>query len=63
MDFDMSPKVVELRDRLMAFMDEHVYPKEPTFQEQLYAMGYGTENWKNWGPVPIVEELKIRQLG
>ena len=60
MDFDMSPKVVELRDRLMAFMDEHVYPNQATFQEQLYAMGYGAENWKNWGPVQIVEDLKIK---
>ena len=60
MDFDTSPKVVELRDRLMAFMDEHVYPNEATFQEQLYAMGYGTENWKNWSPVQIVEDLKVK---
>ena len=28
MDFDLSPRVTELRDRIRAFMDEHVYPNE-----------------------------------
>ena len=28
MDFDLSPRVIELRDRVRAFMDEHVYPNE-----------------------------------
>ncbi len=28
MDFDLSPRVEELRDRIKAFMDEHVYPAE-----------------------------------
>ena len=28
MDFDLSPRVIELRDRIRAFMDEHVYPNE-----------------------------------
>ena len=28
MDFDLSPRVTELRDRVRAFMDEHVYPHE-----------------------------------
>ena len=28
MDFDLSPQVSELRDRVRAFMDEHVYPAE-----------------------------------
>jgi acyl-CoA dehydrogenase len=58
MDFEYSDKVNELRDRLMAFMDEHIYPNQATFAEQLQAMGYGAENWKNWGPVQIVEDLK-----
>ncbi len=58
MDFEYSDKVNELRDRLTAFMNAHIYPNEATFQEQLYAMGYGTENWQNWGPVQIVEDLK-----
>ena len=28
MDFELSPRVSELRDRIRAFMDEHVYPNE-----------------------------------
>ncbi|HEX2128637.1 MAG TPA: acyl-CoA dehydrogenase family protein [Solirubrobacterales bacterium] len=28
MDFDLSPRVTELRDRIRAFMGEHVYPNE-----------------------------------
>jgi acyl-CoA dehydrogenase len=28
MDFELSPRVAELRDRIRAFMDEHVYPNE-----------------------------------
>ncbi len=28
MDFDLSPRVTELRDRVREFMDEHVYPNE-----------------------------------
>jgi acyl-CoA dehydrogenase len=28
MDFDLSPRVEELRERVRAFMDEHVYPAE-----------------------------------
>jgi acyl-CoA dehydrogenase len=27
-DFDLTPRVSELRDRIRAFMDEHVYPNE-----------------------------------
>lgn len=58
MDFDHSDKVRELIDRLKAFMDEHIYPNQETFQQQLTEMGSGTDNWENWGPVPILEELK-----
>jgi hypothetical protein len=27
-DFELSPRVADLRDRIRAFMDEHVYPVE-----------------------------------
>ncbi len=30
MNFDYSEKVLDLRARLEAFMDEHVYPNETT---------------------------------
>ena len=28
MEFELSPRTVELRDRIRAFMEEHVYPVE-----------------------------------
>jgi hypothetical protein len=30
MDFDYSEKVQQLREELMQFMDEHVYPQSAT---------------------------------
>ena len=29
MDFELSDRCKELRERLLAFMDDHVYPAEP----------------------------------
>ncbi len=51
MDFEYTPKVHELRKRLIAFMDEHIYPNEPAY----YAHVRGE---KRWTPVPVIEELK-----
>ena len=58
MDFDHSPKVKDLCDRLTAFMEEHIYPNQELHNQQLQEMGYGIEHWENWGGVPIIEELK-----
>ena len=51
MNFDFSPKVQELRGRLLAFMEEHVYPNEALFRQQI---GEGDR----WSPPAILEELK-----
>src|ERR1700722_1490846 len=51
MHFDHSEKVQELRKRVAAFMDEHIYPNEQTFAAQI------TEG-DRWQPTAIVEELK-----
>ena len=53
MDFDYSPKVQDLRKRLAAFMDEHVYPNEQRFHDEV---GDGDR----WEPTRVVEELKAR---
>ncbi len=37
MDFEFSPKVQELQQRLNAFMDEHVYPNEARFYKEVAA--------------------------
>ena len=50
MNFDFTPKVQDLRQRLQAFMDEHVYPNEKLFHEQV--------EQNRWQPVPLIEELK-----
>ncbi|SDU01903.1 acyl-CoA dehydrogenase [Halopseudomonas salegens] len=51
MDFGYSPKVKELRERVDAFMQEHVFPNEHVFEQQV-AEG------DRWQPTAIVEELK-----
>ena len=37
MDFDYTPKVQDLRARLLAFMDRHIYPNEHRFHEEVEA--------------------------
>jgi acyl-CoA dehydrogenase len=51
LNFDYSPKVQELRARLLAFMAEHIYPNEEKWQ------GHVTSD-RRWQPVPVIEELK-----
>jgi acyl-CoA dehydrogenase len=52
-NFDYSPKVQELRERVTAFMREQVYPNERKWHEH-------TRSSKRWEVVPIIEELKPR---
>ena len=52
MNFDYSEKVLDLRARLEAFMEEHVYPNEKVFEEQLSAAE------SRWTVPPIMEKLK-----
>ncbi len=51
MDFEYSPKVQEMRKKLLAFMDEHIYPNENTWYEHCHGD-------KRWEPVPVIEALK-----
>ncbi len=51
MDFDYSPKTQDLIKRVREFMDEHVYPNESCFEEQV-AQG------DRWQPTRIIDELK-----
>lgn len=39
MEFEFSSRCAELRVGLLAFMDEHVFPAEPVYHEQLLASG------------------------
>jgi len=49
---EFTDKTRELHQRLSAFMDQHVYPNEQKFHEQIAA--------SRWTPTAIVEELKIK---
>ena len=52
MNFDYSPKVIELRERLTSFMDKYIYPNEKVFYDSLNG---GDSRWQI---PPIMEELK-----
>lgn len=52
MILELTDKTRELHQRLTAFMDQHIYPNEQKFHEQIAA--------SRWTPTAIVEELKIK---
>ena len=51
MQFAYTPKVNELRARLTQFMDEHVYPNEPLYWDQV-------NTGDRWKTIQIMEDLK-----
>lgn len=51
MDFAYDARTEELRERLLAFMDEFVYPAEPVFERQLH-------EGEPWTIPPVIEDLK-----
>ena len=55
MDFQHSPRSLELQQRLLQFMDDHIYPAEARVAEELQA---NTDAGKRWTPLKTIEELK-----
>ncbi|MEI2744912.1 MAG: acyl-CoA dehydrogenase family protein [Ottowia sp.] len=55
MEFDYSPKVKDMQARLLAFMDQHIYPNEARFYEEVAA---NRAKGNAWIPTRIIEELK-----
>ncbi|WP_343674113.1 acyl-CoA dehydrogenase family protein [Paraburkholderia heleia] len=55
MNFDYSPKVQALREKLLAFFDEHIYPNEAVFHEEVER---NRANGNAWVLTEIVEQLK-----
>jgi acyl-CoA dehydrogenase len=51
-DFEFSDKVKNLQGRLQAFLDEHIYPNEQRFYDEI--------EQNRWTPTKIVEELKLK---
>ncbi len=52
MDFALSPTAQALQEKLLAFMDDHVYPAEAVWEEQMAASGDPHFH------APIIEDLK-----
>ena len=50
MNFDYSDKVKSLEQRLRAFMDEHIYPNEKRYYQEIER--------DRWAPTRVIEELK-----
>jgi acyl-CoA dehydrogenase len=50
MNFDYTDKVKSLQQRLRAFLDEHIYPNEKRYYQEI-------EN-DRWAPTKVIEELK-----
>jgi len=57
MDFGYSPRTQEMRQRVSAFMDEHVFPAEQRYAEELAA---NTAAGKRWTPLQVIEDLKVK---
>ena len=55
MDFGYSARTQDLQARVKAFMDEHVYPAESRYADELRA---NTEAGKRWTPLKVIEDLK-----
>jgi len=51
MNFEYSAKVKELQKKLVAFMNEHIYPNEKAWYDHCHGPN-------RWQPVPVIEELK-----
>src|ERR1041384_6187197 len=52
MILEFTDKTRALHERLTAFMDQHIYPNEQKFHEQIAD--------SRWTPTAIVEELKVK---
>ena len=51
MHFEYSPRVQELQQKLRAFMEQHIYPNEATYDAQ-------AREGERWKVIPIIEHLK-----
>jgi acyl-CoA dehydrogenase len=55
MDFSYSPRVQELQAKLLTFFDEHIYPNEKAYHDEIEA---NTQAGKRWTPLQTIEKLK-----
>jgi acyl-CoA dehydrogenase len=57
MDFDYTPKVQALREKLLSFFDAHIYPNERIFAEEIAA---NRAAGNAWVPTVLIESLKAK---
>ncbi|WP_298014548.1 acyl-CoA dehydrogenase family protein [uncultured Aquabacterium sp.] len=57
MDFSYSPKVIALQQRVQAFMDEHIYPNEARYHDEVEA---NRQRGNPWQPTQVMETLKAK---
>jgi acyl-CoA dehydrogenase len=55
MDFEYSAKTRDLQQRLLKFMEDHIYPSEKAYKEELDA---NTRSGDRWQPLRTIEDLK-----
>ena len=55
MDFGYDARTLDLRKQLLTFMEEHVYPAEAVFAEQVEA---ATGRAQQWERAPVTADLK-----
>lgn len=55
MEFTLSDRQIEWRDRVRGFMKAHIYPSEAAYRDHLRVGDQAP-----WSPPPVIEELKAR---
>ncbi len=56
MEFDYSDRCKTLQAKLLTFMDQHIYPNEKAFKEEIDKNG--SEKGNRWIPTELIERLK-----
>jgi acyl-CoA dehydrogenase len=56
MEFDYSERCKSLQAKLLTFMDQHIYPNEKAYKEEID--NNGTERGNRWIPTELIERLK-----
>jgi acyl-CoA dehydrogenase len=58
MEFEFTPKVHDLRKRLLAFMDEHIYPNEEQHEREAKKSARDAEGGGSYTTLPMMQGLK-----
>ena len=45
MDFEYSDRCKDLQGKLLKFMDQHIYPNETTYKQEIDRNGRETKKW------------------